>query len=33
MLTIGILGAITSGGIELIGRRLTHWLPRAQETR
>ena len=33
MLTIGILGALTSGGIELIGRRLTHWLPRAQETR
>jgi NitT/TauT family transport system permease protein len=33
MLTIGILGAITSGGIELIGRRLTHWLPRAQEVR
>ena len=33
MLTIGILGALTSGGIELIGRRLTRWLPRAQETR
>jgi NitT/TauT family transport system permease protein len=33
MLTIGILGALTSGGIELVGRRLTHWLPRAQENR
>lgn len=33
MITIGVLGALTSGGIELIGRRLTRWLPRAQETR
>lgn len=31
MLTIGILGAVTSGGIELLGRRLTHWLPRGEE--
>lgn len=31
MLTIGVLGALTSGGIELLGRRLTTWLPRGQE--
>ena len=31
MITIGVLGALTSGGIELLGRRITHWLPRAEE--
>ncbi|MFT4395319.1 ABC transporter permease [Gordonia lacunae] len=33
MLTIGVLGAVTSGLIELIGRRVTRWLPRGQEQR
>lgn len=33
MITIGVLGALTSGGIELFGRRITHWLPRAEQTR
>lgn len=33
MLTIGVLGALTSGLIELIGRRVTRWLPRGQEQR
>lgn len=28
MLTIGMLGWLTSAGIELLGRRVTHWLPR-----
>ena len=31
MITIGILGALTSGGLELLGRRVTRWLPRAQQ--
>ncbi|MFW0789141.1 ABC transporter permease [Gordonia sp. CPCC 205333] len=30
MFTIAILGVITSGAIELIGRRVTRWLPRAE---
>lgn len=33
MITIGVLGAITSGGIEMAGRRLTRWLPRGEENR
>lgn len=33
MLTIGVLGALTSGLIEVIGRRVTRWLPRGQEQR
>jgi len=33
MITIGVLGAITSGGIEVVGRRLTRWLPRGEEAR
>lgn len=28
MITIGILGFLTSGTVELLGRRATHWLPR-----
>ena len=28
MLTIGILGFLTSGAVELLGRRTTRWLPR-----
>ncbi|MEV0528873.1 ABC transporter permease [Streptomyces sp. NPDC050439] len=28
MVTIGLLGWLTSTAVELIGRRLTHWLPR-----
>lgn len=28
MLTIGLLGGITSGAVELAGRRATRWLPR-----
>ncbi|GAA0620873.1 ABC transporter permease [Streptomyces crystallinus] len=28
MATIGILGRLTAGAVELLGRRLTHWLPR-----
>ncbi|SDQ56728.1 ABC transporter permease [Thermostaphylospora chromogena] len=30
MITIGVLGWVTSAGIELIGRRATRWLPRAE---
>ncbi|WP_298445170.1 ABC transporter permease, partial [Gordonia sp. (in: high G+C Gram-positive bacteria)] len=30
MFTIAALGAVTSGGIELIGRRVTGWLPRGE---
>jgi NitT/TauT family transport system permease protein len=29
MVTIGVLGWVTSTAVELLGRRLTHWLPRA----
>ncbi len=28
MVTIGVLGWLTSTAVELLGRRLTHWLPR-----
>ncbi|HSX99158.1 MAG TPA: ABC transporter permease, partial [Streptomyces sp.] len=28
MATIGVLGWLTSTAVELVGRRLTHWLPR-----
>lgn len=28
MVTIGVLGRLTSTVVELLGRRLTHWLPR-----
>ncbi|MDX2938582.1 ABC transporter permease [Streptomyces ipomoeae] len=28
MVTIGLLGWLTSTAVELVGRRLTHWLPR-----
>lgn len=27
MITIGVLGRLTSGAVELAGRRLTRWLP------
>ncbi|WP_405487929.1 ABC transporter permease [Nocardia sp. NBC_00511] len=32
IITIGVLGYTTSAAVELIGRRVTHWLPRGQET-
>jgi NitT/TauT family transport system permease protein len=31
MLTIGVLGWVTSAGVELLGRRATRWLPRSSE--
>jgi NitT/TauT family transport system permease protein len=31
ILTIGVLGFATSAAVELLGRRVTRWLPRAQE--
>ena len=31
IITIGALGYTTSAAVELLGRRVTHWLPRAQE--
>jgi NitT/TauT family transport system permease protein len=31
IITIGVLGFATSAAIELIGRRVTRWLPRGQE--
>ncbi|MBL1073489.1 ABC transporter permease [Nocardia sp. 2] len=31
IITIGVLGYGTSAAVELIGRRVTHWLPRVQE--
>jgi NitT/TauT family transport system permease protein len=31
IITIGVLGFATSAAVELVGRRSTHWLPRAQE--
>ena len=31
MFTIAALGALTSGAIELIGRRVTGWLPRGEK--
>jgi len=33
MLTIGLLGGITSGAVELAGRRVTRWLPREDGAR
>jgi len=30
MITIGLLGRLTSGAVELAGRRVTRWLPREQ---
>ncbi|MGW5147674.1 ABC transporter permease [Rhodococcus koreensis] len=30
MITIGILGFLTSGAVELLGRRVTRWLPRGE---
>lgn len=30
MITIGILGFVTSAGVELLGRRATRWLPRGE---
>lgn len=32
MITIGLLGWLTSGAVELIGRRLTRWLPRVERS-
>ncbi|MFF0489394.1 ABC transporter permease [Nocardia sp. NPDC004068] len=32
IITIGVLGFGTSAAVELIGQRVTRWLPRAQET-
>ncbi|TYB56188.1 ABC transporter permease [Nonomuraea sp. PA05] len=32
MITIGLLGWLTSAAVELAGRRVTRWLPRAEET-
>ncbi|MQY26810.1 ABC transporter permease [Nocardia aurantia] len=31
IITIGVLGLATSAVVELVGRRVTRWLPRAQE--
>ncbi|MCW2689000.1 MAG: transporter permease, partial [Mycobacterium sp.] len=31
IITIGVLGFVTSAGVELIGRRATAWLPRGEE--
>jgi sulfonate transport system permease protein len=31
IITIGVLGFATSAAVELVGRRVTNWLPRAQE--
>ena len=31
IITIGVLGFLTSAAVELIGRRVTRWLPRGQE--
>lgn len=31
IITIGVLGFATSAAVEIVGRRLTRWLPRAQE--
>ncbi|QLL09500.1 ABC transporter permease [Mycobacterium vicinigordonae] len=33
IITIGVLGFVTAAGVELIGRRVTRWLPRAEEER
>ncbi|WP_024801082.1 ABC transporter permease [Nocardia sp. BMG51109] len=32
IITIGVLGFVTSAMVELFGRRVTRWLPRAEET-
>lgn len=31
IITIGVLGFVTSAAVELLGRRVTRWLPRAEE--
>jgi NitT/TauT family transport system permease protein len=31
IITIGVLGFATAAAVELVGRRVTRWLPRAQE--
>lgn len=31
IVTIGVLGFVTSAAVELLGRRVTRWLPRAEE--
>lgn len=31
IITIGVLGFVTSAAVELIGRRVTRWLPRGEE--
>ena len=31
IITIGVLGFATSAAVELIGRRVTRWLPRGEE--
>jgi NitT/TauT family transport system permease protein len=31
IITIGLLGFTTAAAVELIGRRATRWLPRAEE--
>ncbi len=33
IITIGVLGFLTSAAVELVGRRITRWLPRAEEAR
>jgi NitT/TauT family transport system permease protein len=32
MLTIGLLGWVTSAAVELLGRRATRWLPRGENS-
>ncbi|MDG4667663.1 ABC transporter permease [Mycobacterium sp. 236(2023)] len=32
IITIGVLGFVTSAAVELIGRRVTRWLPRGEES-
>jgi NitT/TauT family transport system permease protein len=33
IITIGALGFATSAAVELVGRRVTRWLPRTEETK
>ncbi|WP_081343375.1 MULTISPECIES: ABC transporter permease [Mycobacteroides] len=33
IITIGVVGFLTSAAVELVGRRVTRWLPRAEEAR
>ncbi|OHU28974.1 ABC transporter permease [Mycobacteroides franklinii] len=33
IITIGVLGFLTSAAVELVGRRVTRWLPRVEEAR